>query len=108
MKSGQLRLLAIFGDRRDPEFPDVPTARELGYNIVVGAWGGLGVPKNTPEAICDKLVKNFKAGFDNPEFREKCIKRSVRLDWQDGPAFTRFAKDQDDMFCEILSSLAMN
>ena len=108
VKSGQLRLLAIFGVRRDTEFPDVPTARELGYNIIVGAWGGLGVPKNTPEAICNKLVKNFKAGFDNPEFREKCIKRSVRLDWQDGPSFTRFAKDQDDMFCEILSSLSMN
>jgi tripartite-type tricarboxylate transporter receptor subunit TctC len=107
VRSGQLRLLAIFGDRRDPGFPDVPTARELGYDIVVGAWGGLGVPKGTPKAICDILQRKFKAGFDNPEFREKLKTRSVQPAWQDGPTFIRFAEDQDRMFGRILSALAM-
>ena len=107
VRSGQLRLLAIFGDRRDAGFPDVPTARELGYDIVVGAWGGLGVPKGTPKAICDILFRKFKAGFDMPEFREKLKNRSVQPAWQDAPTFTRFAKDQDKMFGRILSSLVM-
>jgi len=107
VRSGQLRLLAIFGDGRDPGFPHVPTARELGYNIVVGAWGGLGVPKGIPKAICNILSRKFKAGFDNPEFREKCKNRGVQLAWQDGPTFARFAEDQDKMFGRILSSLLM-
>lgn len=107
VKSGQLKLLAVFGDRRDPEFPNVPTARELGYDIIAGAWGGLGVPIGTPDAICNKLLKNFKTGFNNPEFREKCLKRSVQLAWQDGPAFSLFAKNQDEMFGKILGSLSM-
>jgi tripartite-type tricarboxylate transporter receptor subunit TctC len=107
VRSGQLRLLAIFGDGRDSGFPDVPTAQELGYNIVVGAWGGLGVPKGTPKAICAILVRKFKAGFGSPEFGEKCDNRGVQLAWQDGPTFTRFAEDQDKMFGRILSSLLM-
>ncbi len=105
VRSGQLRLLVIFGDGRDSGFPDVPTAQELGYNIIVGAWGGLGVPKGTPKTICSILLGKFKAGFDRPEFREKCKNRSVQLAWQDGPTFTRFAEDQDKMFGRILSSL---
>ena len=105
--SGQLRLLAIFGDRRDSGFPHVPSAQELGFNIVVGAWGGLGVPRGTPRTICNILLRKFKAGFDDPEFREKCKKRGVQLAWQDGRTFTRFAEDQDKMFGRILSSLLM-
>jgi len=69
--------------------------------------GGLGVPKGIPKAICNILSRKFKAGFDNPEFREKCKNRGVQLAWQDGPTFARFAEDQDKMFGRILSSLLM-
>jgi len=107
MKSKQLRLLAIFGHERDPQFPGVPTAKELGHNVVVGAWGGLGVPKDTPRGIRNILYKKFKAGFDAPGFRQKCKDRSVTLGWQDFQTFARFAKAQDEMFARILGSLSM-
>jgi tripartite-type tricarboxylate transporter receptor subunit TctC len=107
VKSKQLRLLAIFGDTRDPQFPHVPTAKELGHDVVVGAWGGLGVPKGTPKGIQDILHDKFKAGFDNPGFRRKCKERSVTLGWLDSQAFARFSQEQDKMFGKILSALSM-
>ena len=107
VKSGQLRLLAILGHERDPQFPGVPTAKELGHNVIVGAWGGLGVPKGTPRGIGNILYKKFKAGFDAPGFRQKCKERSVTLGWQDFQAFGSFAKAQDEMFARILGSLSM-
>ncbi|MCP4666195.1 MAG: tripartite tricarboxylate transporter substrate binding protein, partial [Deltaproteobacteria bacterium] len=107
VKSNQLRLLAIFGDKRDPQFPKIPTAKELGHDVVVGAWGGLGVPKGTPRGIGDILYRKFKAGFDTPRFRQKCQERSVTLGWQDSRTFARFAKAQDAMFSRILGALSM-
>jgi tripartite-type tricarboxylate transporter receptor subunit TctC len=107
VKSKQLRLLAIFGDERDPQFPGVPTAKELGHAVAVGAWGGLGVPRGTPRGIRDILYRKFKAGFDTGEFRSKCKERSVTLGWQDSPTFARFARAQDEMFGRILGALSM-
>lgn len=107
VKSGQLRLLAVFGESRVPDFPGVPTAKELGHDIEVGAWGGLGVPKGTPKGIRQILFKKFKAGFENPDFRKKCAQRSVQLGWQDSEAFTAFARQQDEMFGRILALLPM-
>ncbi|MFC1474595.1 tripartite tricarboxylate transporter substrate binding protein [bacterium] len=107
VKSGQLRMLAVFSEEREVEMPDVPTAKELNYDIVVGAWGGLGVPLNTPEEIQQKLIEMFKAGFDDPEFQEKCKARSAGANWQDKEAFTEFAAKQDEMFGRVLSDLKM-
>lgn len=107
VKSGQVRLLAVFGEQRDPEFPDVPTAKELGYNISVGAWGGLGMPMGTPRDIQDILYKKFRKAFEVPEFQQKCRKRSVQLAWQGPEAFTKFAREQDRMFQGILAGVPM-
>jgi len=107
VKDGQLRLLAVFGEERAAEFPEVPTAKELGYEIVVGAWGGLGVPLNTPPEIQTKLVELFKKGFDNPEFQQKCRERSAGADWMDKGGFTEFAAKQDEMFGRVLDKLKM-
>jgi len=47
-QKGRMRMLAVALDRRHPEFPDVPTFKELGYNWVDGAYRGVAVPKPTP------------------------------------------------------------
>ena len=47
-QKGKVRMLAVASDRRLPQFPDVPTFRELGVNWVDGAYRGIGVPKSTP------------------------------------------------------------
>jgi tripartite-type tricarboxylate transporter receptor subunit TctC len=47
----QVRMLAVALEERHPLFPDVPTFRELGYDIVGGAYRGIAVPSGTPEDI---------------------------------------------------------
>src|SRR6266568_2246882 len=44
VKNGDLRVLAVLGSQRDPVFPDVPTARELGYSVSLDMWRGVAVP----------------------------------------------------------------
>lgn len=45
----QVRMLAVAMDERHPMFPDVPTFKELGYDMVGGAYRGIAVPSGTPE-----------------------------------------------------------
>jgi tripartite-type tricarboxylate transporter receptor subunit TctC len=107
MQNGSLRILAVFGEERDPAVPDAPTARELGYDVVVGAWGGLGVPIGTPDEIKKILYKNFKKGFDSKEFQDACAKRGVTLAWLPPDEFLEFAKQEDRMFGKVLGSAPM-
>ena len=48
VKSGDLRVLAALGSKRDRIFPDTPTATEAGYPVALDLWRGIVVPKDTP------------------------------------------------------------
>jgi len=69
IKAGRLRLLASFNARRWSWVPDVPTARELGYNFDVGSWLALGAPKGVPTPVLDKLRDAFKKSIDDKDFQ---------------------------------------
>jgi tripartite-type tricarboxylate transporter receptor subunit TctC len=60
IKSGKLRLLAVLDNKRDPDFPDAPTAKEEGVDVVFLMWRGVLAPKGTPRPVIDKLAAAFK------------------------------------------------
>lgn len=66
-----VRLLAIATEKRHPGLPDVPTFKELGYDLVGGAYRGIAVPKSTPVALRKKISDIFGEINKNPEFRQK-------------------------------------
>jgi len=70
INAGKLRLLASFSDKRWSWVPDVPTARELGYDFSVGASLGVAAPKGVPEAIMERLRSAFKSAAETPEFKK--------------------------------------
>lgn len=65
--AGQMRLLATFGEKRTKRWPDVPTAKELGYNVVSTSPYGLVGPKGMDPAIVKKLHDAFKAAMEDPK-----------------------------------------
>ena len=60
IKAGKLKPLACFGAQRAPALPDVPTLKELGYNVEFYLWVGLFAPKGTPAAIIATLREAAK------------------------------------------------
>lgn len=69
VKSGALRVLGVLGSRRDPVFPDVPTAAEAGLRAPpMDLWRGIGVPRGTPKAVIARLEKAVEAALQRPEF----------------------------------------
>jgi len=55
----QVRILAVASEERASFLPDAPTFRELGYDIVGGAFRGVAAPMGTPKEIIDKLAEAF-------------------------------------------------
>ena len=68
LKAKKLRLLAMFPDQRWDEFPEVPTIKDLGYNIPIPYFVGLGAPRGTPEPVMIKLEDAFTKAVKDPEF----------------------------------------
>lgn len=60
LKAGTLRALAVFGDARLKAFPDVPTIKELGYQVGSPVLYGISAPKGTPKAVVDALYAAAK------------------------------------------------
>ncbi len=54
-KAGQIRPLAVTGEKRSPFLPDVPTMKEQGYDVVVESLSGVFLPAKTPDAIVAAL-----------------------------------------------------
>ena len=90
VREGRLRLLATWGEQRVPEFKDVPTLKDLGYNIVVDAPNGVGAPKGLDPAVSAKLRDAFKVAVASSEFASACEKFDATLMYLDGPAYEKY------------------
>ncbi|MDT4824056.1 Tripartite tricarboxylate transporter family receptor [compost metagenome] len=81
IKSGKLKALAIFSEKRLDRAPGIPTAKESGFpNMVGGSWYGLLLPKGTPPEIVDALYKATKIALSGEEVRHAMEERDVIIE----------------------------
>jgi tripartite-type tricarboxylate transporter receptor subunit TctC len=73
IKAGDLKILAVYAEKRLPEFPDVPTAREQGFDFVASMWRGVAVPAGTDPALIERIRDVFKAVLEDPRFIEDMV-----------------------------------
>ncbi|MGE0575223.1 MAG: tripartite tricarboxylate transporter substrate binding protein [Reyranella sp.] len=85
--AGKLRLLAVFTAQRAKRFPEVPTVRELGMDIVVESPGGLIGPRNMDPAVVAVLADAFRAAAQTPEHLKFLDNMDQPLLLLEGPAY---------------------
>ncbi len=90
LKAGTLRALAIMSEKRSPYLPDVPTFKELGYNVVSAAARGFAMPKNTPKAIVDKFSGAVKQVMESEEFKANAAKTAFPADYMGPEKYTAY------------------
>jgi tripartite-type tricarboxylate transporter receptor subunit TctC len=69
IKSGKLRPLASFGGTRSKALPDVPTLKELGYDIEYYLWVGIFAPKGTPPEVVSTLTSVIDKAANTDAFK---------------------------------------
>ena len=90
VKAGKLRPLASWGPKRHEGYPDVPTFKELGYDIEYLIWAGLFEPKGTPEPIVKTLRDGARKAVEDGEFRSMMAKVNSPVHYLDAPDFQKF------------------
>jgi tripartite-type tricarboxylate transporter receptor subunit TctC len=90
VKAGKLRPLASWGPKRHEGYPDVPTFKELGYDIEYLIWAGMFAPKATPEPVMRVLRDAAHKAVDDPDFRGMMQKVSSPVQYLDAPEFAKF------------------
>ncbi len=90
MKAGKLRALACYGAKRAASAPDVPTLKELGYDVEFSLWVGVFAPKGTPTPVIDVLRENIKKVATGDQFKTAITNIGDEVDYLDAAEFAKF------------------
>jgi tripartite-type tricarboxylate transporter receptor subunit TctC len=71
IRQGSVRAVAMSSALRHPSFPDVPTLREQGYDLVTSSWFGLSGPARMPQPVVERLSREIRAILASPEIRAR-------------------------------------
>lgn len=83
----KLRPLAVFADRRVPQYPDVPTTAELGFAVHPSGFGGLFLRRDTPPAIVARLESACRQALEDPAYRKLTESQNQQAEYLDRNAF---------------------
>jgi tripartite-type tricarboxylate transporter receptor subunit TctC len=103
----RMRVLIAFHPKRHPLFPDVPTARELGWDVANGVWYLLVAPKGTPAPVIRYLHDAAKGAIDDPAFAASMAARGVDIDYRAGEAFKADLWREYKVHTELLRRIGM-
>jgi len=106
-ESGKIKPVVVMTEERLPKFSDVPTAKELGYDVTLAIWRGAFVNKGTPVHIVKYLEDAFKKAFDDPQYKD--IEEKSMLDQRPGylnsEDFGKFLEEEFEIYSGALKKL---
>jgi tripartite-type tricarboxylate transporter receptor subunit TctC len=105
VEAGKFRLLVVWSDKRMARFPNVPTLKESGIDIVQASPWGIGVPKGTSPAVIKKLHDTFKQAMEMPNFKRSLAQFDMEPIYMDPVQYRRFAAESMEREKDILKSL---
>ncbi len=107
VKAGELSMLACMGEKRLPIFPDIPTLKELGIDVNVNTFRGLGGPAGIPADRVAILSDGFKKMMEDPSFIELMNKMGLGIDYRGPEAYKKLAEDTSAALAPVIESLGL-
>ena len=105
--AGKIRVLAALSSQRDPLFPDVPLARELGLDIALDAWRGVAVPRGTPPAVIAALEKAIRETVQSPDFAAAAAKLYVNPGFLPAAEFGKLIAAEDAYLARVMEQIGL-
>jgi len=105
IKAGTLRPIAVASAQRMPQLPQVPTIAESGYpSFEAVSWGGLAVPKGTPQAVIDQIGEDVRAIVNDPAVSEQMLARGLLPDARNAADWSSFIDAEILKWGELIQS----
>lgn len=105
IKNGTLRILAVTSEKRMPDYPNAPTLKESGFDVVYGSWRAIGMRKGAPPEVKAKLVEAFGKAYNSKEFQEIAQKSKFEPFFRSPADFDKHLKVLYPEVEKVLSSL---
>jgi tripartite-type tricarboxylate transporter receptor subunit TctC len=107
--AGKVRSLAILDEQPSPLYPAVPTgAQAVGTRWSMGAWRGIGAPKNLPPAIEARLQAAVKKAYQSKEFEAFMVQRGFGMRWAEPREFAAFMAEEDRKMGVVMKAVGLS
>jgi len=107
LEGGQTRVLLFLGEKRSEEYPQIPTLKDLGYDIPCPVFNGVAGPKDLPDEIAKKLEEAFTKGTKEQAFIKGMKDLHVTLLHRSSKEFTDHATYNYERFGKILKEMGL-
>ena len=93
VESGKLKVLNTWGAERLAKFPDAPTLKELGLDLVQNSPFGIGAPRDTPQPVVKALHDAFKKAMEQESYKTALARYDMVPMYMSSAGYTKFAQD---------------
>lgn len=102
-----LHAIAFLTERRNPAFPDVPTMREQGYDLVYTIWSGLYAPAGTPEPVMARLEAACERTMRHPEVVAGMNRVAQPILYRNRADFAAFSRSESEKFRALIEAAGL-
>ncbi|MGI6433486.1 MAG: tripartite tricarboxylate transporter substrate binding protein [Sphaerochaetaceae bacterium] len=106
-QGGLMKALVLVSPNRFDLLPNTPTMKELGYDLDIMMYRGVGVPKDTPDAVVAVLEDAFVKAGNSPEFKEFVEKYGAVVDVKGAKAFDEQMGRDDALVADIMEKIGI-
>lgn len=99
-KAGKFRALAVSSAKRLASYPNMPTLKELGYDLEFYSWSGLFVPAATPDSVVESIRKGVHTVAHGKDFRDALVKINTEFAYLDGKDFVTWWDAESKMLAD--------
>ena len=93
VEAGKLRVLNTWGEQRLAKFPDAPTLKELGLDLVQNSPFGIGAPRGTPPAVIKRLHDAFKQAMEQDSYKATLARYDMVPMYMSTAGYSKFAQE---------------
>ncbi len=104
VEAGDLRMLCLLAEERSAFFPDVPTAKENGIDVVNEQNRGFVIHKSVPMETVKKLESIMKQVAEDEAFIKQATEINMEVKWMGIDEYTQSLKEEDELYKEIIQS----
>jgi len=105
VEQNKIRVIAVMAEERNPHIPDVPTFKEMNYEIYYGSWRGISVPKGLQSSVKQTLTDAFTKAVKSKTITDMFSKSGFPIYYKDSDGFRKYVEEDYALLKKMLKDL---